>query len=101
VGVLKRVHSTIRELLQLQDSIEEALKQVSSPLSRGRIVSDVRITAGQTVDVPHGLARVPQGYVVTKLISGSGDLIQSDGPFPDRLIRLSSSGGFRGDVLFF
>lgn len=49
---------------RMQDYIEQHIGRVTGVLSRGGLVQDVALKAGQPNGVTHGLGVVPIGYII-------------------------------------
>lgn len=52
------------EVRQLQDAVGAVLRDLDRPISFGRVIKDIAITAGTTKTVQHGLDRIPNGFLV-------------------------------------
>lgn len=95
---LRRITTDDRELLALQQRVEESLLKIAGfPILAGSLVKSLQSTATDTdVFVYHELGRVPQGYVLT---GSNGPLMLYTSPtansLPNRqlILRANYSGG--------
>jgi hypothetical protein len=86
---------------RVQQNILRAFEALGETLNIARVVADKAIATGDTA-VPHGLGRVPRGYIVVKRSAGE---VVFDGagahPRPAEFINLRASAAVTVSLVFF
>ena len=98
-----RVFSTVQELVQVQDNIEQTINSVfNKEIVNGVMRRDIVLTTGSDNIVSHQLGRNLLGWVVTE--RGANAVVyksSTTNPFPDRNIILNCSANVTVNIWFF
>jgi hypothetical protein len=86
---------------QLQSGVVGALNQLqASPLTGAQLITGVIIIAGTPTIVPHGLNKVPTGYLVVSANAASSTWLGTS-PAPASVLSLQASATVTVNILVF
>lgn len=89
-----------RILLSIQDAVDDALRSLQRPIVDGVYLRDVAVSTS-AVNVPHGLGRRWNGYIVTRRSASVGVYDGSGTSEPMREINLVATGSATVDLWVF